>query len=88
MAVIAPITSPHMYLMAEFHRFHVLLRWEIVINRLQHWVTLLAVFLDTECFGPVMTEPAGKTLFHVSHGKTLVAFLGNKHLVVTIVTSV
>ena len=88
MAVAAEISSSHMDLMAEFYRFHVLLRRKIVIDRLQHWMTLLAVILDRECIFTVMTEPAGKALLHISHGITLVFLFRDESLVVTIVASI
>ena len=88
MAVIAAVTSPRMDLVAEFYRFHVLLRGEIVTDRLLHGMTLLAVILDSECLFPVMTESAGKTIFHLGHGKTPVALFGDESLVVTIIASI
>ena len=71
--------------MAEFYRFHVLLRRKIVIDRLLHRMTLLAVILDCECLGPVMTEPAGQPLLHISHGITLVVLFRDESLIVTII---
>src|SRR5690349_9074641 len=88
MAVTAEISSSHMDLMAEFYRFHVLFRREIVSDRLQHGMALLAVILDREGIFPVMTEPAGKALLHIGHGISLVILFRNESLVVTIVAPV
>lgn len=88
MAIAAVVSPADMDLVAEGYRLDILLVREVVADRLQNGVTLLAILLDGECILAVMTDAAGLPLLHVIHGIAAVAVPGNEDLVVAVIAAV
>lgn len=87
-AVAALIATPHVYFVAEQHRFNTLFRREIILDRFEYGVALLAITAHVERILAVMAETAGTPPFHVTHGVAIVNLLRQKRLVVTIIAAI
>ena len=87
-AVGAGIATSDMNFMAEQNRLNILFRREIILDRLEHRVTFLAIPGHIERILAVMAETAGKPLFHITHGVAMAYLLRQKSLAVTVVATI
>lgn len=87
-AVAALIATPHMYFVAEQHRFNAFFRRKIILDRFEYRMALLAITAHVERILAVMAETAGTPFFHVTHGVAMVNRLWKKRLVVTVIATI
>lgn len=67
MTVITAIATTHMNLVTESDRLDILFRGEIILDRLENWMTLLTISLDSKCILTVMADTARQTFLHIGH---------------------
>lgn len=87
-AVAAFIATPHVNFMAEQHRLNIFFRREIILDRFEYRVALLAIAAHVERILAVMAKTTGTPLFHITHGVAMVNLLRQKRLAVTVIAPI
>jgi len=88
MAIATLIAASHVNLVTEYNRFNVLLGRKVEFDRFEDGMTLLAVTRNSKGIFAIMAESAGQSLFHVTHGVSLVDFSRDKGLIMTVIATI